>query len=255
MNVLWLLAHPDHRSLTHSLAREGVRHLRDHGHDVTVRDLYAMKWNPVVDADDFSHDPTDRLLVGAVAKHAYRRGKLSADIRAEQELVLASDVLVVQFPLWWHGMPAILKGWFDRVFVNGFAFGVKDPVTGATLRYGDGGLRGRRALVVTTVGAREAAFGPRGIHGELEQVLFPIQHGIFHYTGMEPLPALAVYDADHATEDDYRAAVSRLRQRLATLAETSPVPFRTQAGGDYDDDLVLRPHVAPGVTGLAAHYA
>ncbi|EHR60692.1 NAD(P)H-dependent oxidoreductase [Saccharomonospora cyanea] len=255
MNVLWIVAHPDRRSLTHALACEGVSHLRALGHEVRVRDLYAMKWNPVVDAADFAHDPAERLLVGAAAEDAYRRGRLCEDIRAEQELVRASDVLVVQFPLWWFGMPAILKGWFDRVFVNGFAFGVRDPVTGATLRYGDGGLRGRRAMVVTTVGAREASFGPRGIHGELEQVLFPVQHGIAHYTGMDPLPPMAVYGADRATEGDYQAAVARLRQRLSTLEETDPVSFRTQDGGDYDADLVLRPHVAPGVTGIAAHYA
>lgn len=220
-----------------------------------LRDLYASKWDPVVEADDFDHDPADRLLVGAAAREAHRRGTLSDDIRAEQELVCASDVLLVQFPLWWFGMPAILKGWFDRVFVNGFAFGVRDPDSGAVLRYGDGGLRGRRAMVVTTIGAREASFGPRGIHGELEDVLFPIQHGIFHYTGMDPLPPLAVYGADRATDRDFRAAVTRLRERLSALTEIEPVPFRTQDGGDYDEDLVLRPHVAPGVTGLAAHYA
>ncbi len=252
--MLWIVAHPDRRSLTRALADEGVAHLDELGHDVRVRDLYAMDWNPVVDAADFAHDPAERLLVGEAAKEALRRGTLSDDIRAEQELVRAADVLIVQFPLWWYGMPAILKGWFDRVFVNGFAFGVTDPDTGTVLRYGDGGLRGRRAMIVTTIGAREAAFGPRGIHGELEEVLFPIQHGIFHYTGMDPLPPFAVYGADRATAHDFARAAARLRERLSALADIEPVRFRTQNGGDYDADLVLRPHVAPGVTGLAAHY-
>lgn len=54
-------------------------------------------------------------------------GKLSGDIRREQDKLPRADTLVVQFPLWWFGPPAILKGWFDRLFVQGFAQGVLDP--------------------------------------------------------------------------------------------------------------------------------
>lgn len=255
MNILWLVAHPDARSMTRSLADEGAAHLTELGHDVHMRDLYALNWDPIVAATDFGHDPEERLFVARAAKEAIDAGRLSADIKAEQELVLAADVLVVHFPLWWFGMPAILKGWFDRVFLHGFGFGIKDPETGTTLRYGDGNLRGKRGMVVTSVGAREASFGPRGIHGELEQVLFPIQHGIFHYTGMEALPPLVVYGADRSTEAEYALAAARLKERLSVLGELEPVPFRTQDGGDYDADLVLHPHIAPGATGLAAHVA
>ncbi|WP_028661822.1 NAD(P)H-dependent oxidoreductase [Saccharomonospora saliphila] len=254
MKVLWITAHPDPRSLTAALACEGVRALTGLGHEVRVRDLYAMKWNPVVDAADFDHDPGRRLHVGAAAKQAHREGRLCPEIRAEQDHLRWSDTVVWQFPLWWHGMPAILKGWIDRVFVNGFAYGVTDPATGATLRYGDGGLKGRRALVVTTIGGRESAFGPRGVHGALEDLLFPIQHGISFYAGMAPLAPFAVYGADRSTDSDYAEAAARLRARLASLPEEEPVPFRRQDSGDYDEELVLRPEVAPGRTGLAAHY-
>ncbi len=253
MNVLWVVAHPDSRSLTASLAADGRRMLTGLGHRVRVRDLYAMRWNPVVDAADFDHDPTRRLFVGPAAKGALHRGTLAPEIRVEQEHLRWADTVVLHFPLWWHGMPAILKGWVDRVFVNGFAFGVTDPDTGATLRYGDGGLAGRRALVVTSVGAREAAFGPRGIHGELDEVLFNIQHGLFWYTGMAALRPFTVYAADRTTAEDYAAIRARLRSRLAALPTDEPVDFRHQDGGDYDTDLVLRPEVAPGRTGLAAH--
>lgn len=68
-------------------------------------------------------------------------------------------MLVFQFPLWWAGVPAILKGWFDRVLVQGFAFGLTAP-DGRVRRYGEGGLGGKRALVITTIGARASAFGP-----------------------------------------------------------------------------------------------
>ncbi|PRX51020.1 NAD(P)H dehydrogenase (quinone) [Prauserella shujinwangii] len=255
MNVLWVYAHPEERSLSGALREEGVGTLRGLGHRVRESDLYAMKWNPVVEAADFGLGSEDRLLVGPAARRAHRSGTLSPDIRAEQEKLTWADTVVLQFPLWWLGPPAILKGWVDRVFVNGFAFGVTDPVTGRTRRYGDGGLAGRRALVVVTIGAREASFGPRGIHGDLDGVLFPVQHGLFWYTGMAALPPFAVYGADRATEADYAAAAARLRDRLATLQDTEPVRFRHQDGGDYDDDLVLRPHIAPGVAGPGAHYA
>lgn len=253
MNVLWVLAHPDPRSLTASLAADGRRMLTGLGHEVRVRDLHAMRWNPVVDAADFDHDPARRLFVGPAAKDAVRRGTLAPEIRAEQEHLRWADTVVLHFPLWWHGMPAILKGWVDRVFVNGFAFGVTDPETGAPLRYGDGGLAGRRALVVTGVGARGAAFGPRGIHGDLDEVLFPVQHGLFWYTGMAPLRPFVVAAADRTTAGDYAEIRERLRTRLAALPTEEPVPFRRQDGGDYDDDLVLRPGVAPGRTGIPAH--
>ncbi|MFC4001186.1 NAD(P)H-dependent oxidoreductase [Prauserella oleivorans] len=255
MNVLWVYAHPEQRSLNGSLKEQGLRTLAEQGHAVRVSDLYAMKWDPVVDAGDFGHDPATRLLVGEEARRAYHERSLSPDIVAEQEKLVWADAVVVQFPLWWAGPPAILKGWFDRVFVNGFAFGVKDPATGRTLRYGDGGLAGKRALLVTTIGARRATYGPRGVHGELNDVLFGMQHGIFWYTGMEVLPPFAVYSADRLGSEDFARAAEDLRQRLAALPTAEPIRFRHQDGGDYDDDLVLRPVIAPGQSGIAAHYA
>lgn len=254
MNVLWLFAHPEQRSLNAALKDDGVRTLTELGHQVRVHDLYAMKWDPVVDADDFDHDVGERLLVSKVSKRAHADNRLSADIRAEQEAVRWADTLIVQFPMWWFGMPAILKGWFDRVFVNGFAFGVTDPTTGRARRYGDGGLAGKRAMVLTTIGARESSFGPRGIHGDLCEVLFGVHHGIFWYSGIAALPPLAVYGADRAGEAEFADAADRLRERLAKLEHLPALPFRHENGGDYDADLVLHPHVAPGELGLAAHY-
>jgi NAD(P)H dehydrogenase (quinone) len=84
-------------------------------------------------------------------------------------------------------------------------------------------------------------------------VLFPLLHGTFFYTGMAPLPPLAVHDANHLTDEQYRAAVAGLRRRIADLDATEPIPYRTQNGGDYGEDMVLRPEVARGHTGLGAH--
>ncbi|OLT38479.1 NADPH:quinone reductase [Saccharomonospora sp. CUA-673] len=258
--VLWVHAHPEPRSLGATLAAEGTQALEAAGHSVLASDLYAMRWNPVVEAADFGHDPGSRLHVAAASRRAYERGTLSADIEAEQEKLRRADAVVLQFPLWWLGPPAILKGWLDRVLVAGFGYGVTDPDAGRVRRYGDGLLAGKRGLIVTTIGARESSFGPRGIHGGLEDVLFPLNHGMFWYTGMAALPPLAVYGADRAGEAEVRRARERLRRRLGGLidpadpAAESALPYRSEHGGDYDGDLVLRPDLRPGRSGLDIHY-
>lgn len=253
MQVLWVLAHPDPRSLNGALRYEGVRVLREQGHQVRESDLYAMGWDPVVDHDDFAHDASERLDVLAESERALRSGGLAADIRAEQDKLRWADTVVLQFPLWWFGPPAILKGWFDRLFVQGFAQGVIDPGTGRAMRYGNGGLVGRRALVITTVGANAATTGPRGIHGDINDVLFPMLHGTLWYTGMSVLPPLVINGAVRLTGSDYQAVAARLRERLVSLPTIETIPFRSQDGGDYDERLVLRPDRAPGQEGLRIH--
>jgi NAD(P)H dehydrogenase (quinone) len=233
MNVLWVFAHPEQSSLNGALRDEGLSALTEGGHEYRLSDLYAMKWKAAADRDDAAE---------------------KADVLAEQEKIAWADALVVQFPLWWYGMPAILKGWFDRVFVKGYAYGVRDPDRpGRTLRYGEGKLSGKRALVVVTSGSPEAPLGPRGINGQLDQVLFPLLHGTLWYTGIAALPPAAVYGADRISPGQYAAAVARVRARVAGIEHTEPLDFRSQNGGDYDDALVLRPDLSPGASGLGVH--
>nr|WP_042192312.1 NAD(P)H-dependent oxidoreductase [Kibdelosporangium sp. MJ126-NF4]CEL19104.1 NAD(P)H oxidoreductase YRKL @ Putative NADPH-quinone reductase (modulator of drug activity B) @ Flavodoxin 2 [Kibdelosporangium sp. MJ126-NF4]CTQ95094.1 NAD(P)H oxidoreductase YRKL (EC 1.6.99.-) @ Putative NADPH-quinone reductase (modulator of drug activity B) @ Flavodoxin 2 [Kibdelosporangium sp. MJ126-NF4] len=253
MNVLWVLAHPEARSLNGSLHREGVAALTEAGHAVEVSDLYAMKWNPVVDRDDYGIDD-ERLRVPHASKQAYDSRTLSQDVRAEQAKLDRADLLVMQFPLWWFGVPAILKGWIDRVFVRGYAYGIPDPDRpGGSLRYGTGGLAGKRALAVVTLGTRPEGHQPRGLEGELNDVLFPLLHGTFFYTGMQPLPPVTIYSADRLSEQGYAEVAAELRTRLADAETAAPIPYRTQHGGDYDENFVLLPHIAPTRTGLDAH--
>ena len=189
------------------------------------------------------------------SENALNSGTLSPDISREQEKLLWADTVVFQFPLWWFGPPAILKGWFDRLFVQGFAQTVLDPETGRARRYGDGGLAGRRALVVTTIGAKAATTGPRGIHGNVDDLLFPLLHGTIWYTGMDALAPFVVNSALQVSDTEYRCLADDLTTRLAGLDTESPIAFRTQNGGDYDDHLVLRDEHAPGEAGLRVHYS
>ncbi|MFE0375654.1 NAD(P)H-dependent oxidoreductase [Streptomyces inhibens] len=248
--ILVVSAHPEPRSLNAALTGFAVDHLRAAGHEVRVSDLYAMKWKAPVDADDFPDDAPDRRLhVMAASERATLAGKLSADVAAEQEKVRWSDAVVLQFPLWWFSAPAILKGWIDRVFTAGFGYGPEVPPP-----YSEGVLAGRRALVSVTAGARESSFSDRGIHGRLTDVLHPIQHGLFWFTGMTPLEPFAVYDSNDLPEERFAAAKREYGRRLDGLFTDEPVPFRSLVGGDYGRDMRLLPGVeAPGTDGLDLH--
>ncbi|MBP2367573.1 NAD(P)H-dependent oxidoreductase [Pseudonocardia parietis] len=252
MNVLWVVAHPEPRSLTGVLAADGRAALEEQGHAVRVSDLYAMGWNPVVTGDDYRHPPDERLRVGEASQRAYRAGELPHDVVAEQEKLRWADALVLHFPLWWFGVPAILKGWVDRVFVEGFAYGVRGD-DGRTRRYGDGVLAGTRALVVTSAGGPSPVFGPRGINGHVDDLLFPLLHGTLFYAGAQVLPPLLLAGADRFTDADADRARAELRERLAQIGTATPLAYRPQRGGDYDERLVLLPHLAPGRVGVGVH--
>ncbi|AKS31527.1 NAD(P)H-dependent oxidoreductase [Mycolicibacterium goodii] len=251
MNVFWITAHPEPRSLNGFLKREGQKALRSRGHRVVESDLYAMGWNPVVDAASYGHDPAERLHVATAAKSAHAKGTVSADIRAEQEKLNAADTIVLQFPMWWFGMPALLKGWFDRVWHQGYAYGKRGP-DGEWIGYGDGFLAGKRAMVVVTMGGPAHMFSERGIHGSIEDLLFPIHHGMLFYAGAEVLSPVLIMGSDRYTADDAELALAQLRERLDTLHSATPLPFRTQNGGDYEN-FTLRPGLSPGETGLGMH--
>lgn len=172
---------------------------------------------------------------------------------AEQHKLLAADAVVFQFPLWWFGFPAILKGWVDRVFAYGFAYGYRGA--GNRYRYGDGALAGKRAMLSVTVGGPAEDYGPRGINGPLEHLLFPITHGTLFFAGMDALPTLAVYDAGGLHEAGVVAAKAALAQRMIRLFRDAPIAYRRQNAGAYPDRHTLAPEVAPGLTGIPAHIA
>ncbi|TCN54020.1 NAD(P)H dehydrogenase (quinone) [Rhodococcus sp. SMB37] len=249
-SVLWVHAHPDRTSLNHALFRSGTDRLRCVGHDVMISDLYAQNWNPVLSGADFV-DPVGDTL-SAQQKHATATGGLAADIRREQDAVRVARYIVVQFPLWWYGMPAILKGWFDRVFTNGFAFGVHDE-HGRVVKYGDGGLAGKTLLVVVTAGDRESALGPRGISGSIDHVLWPLLHGTGFYTGMRVLRPHLIASANFIDAQGFDVEEKRLHARLDELDTAPAIDFRALRSGDYDADHVLLPHIPAGEGGPGIH--
>jgi len=257
MNVLLVFAHPEPLSLNAALRDVAVGELEAQGHEVRVSDLYAMDWKAAVDRADFPTLAGDtRLRVAAASGEAVAAAALTTDVTTEQEKLLWADVLILQFPLWWFAMPAILKGWVDRVYAYGFAYGVgehSDLRWGD--RYGEGTLAGKRAMLIVTTGGWEQHYAPRGINGPIDDLLFPINHGILHYPGYDVLPPFVAYRVDRLDEAGFEHVAGRLRERMRTLVTTAPIPYRRQNGGDYlIPTLELRPGIgAQDVTGFALH--
>ena len=162
-----------------------------------------MHWKAVFDECDFpSRADPERLSFVTESGYSYSTWTQPEDIASEQQKLLAADAVIFQFPLWWFGMPAILKGWVDRVFAYGLAYGFKDA--GNRYRYGDGGFKGKRALLSVAVGGPAEDYSARGINGPLEQLLFPITHGTLFFSGMDVLPTYAVYGPAALTRKGWR---------------------------------------------------
>ncbi len=255
MNVLIVYAHPEPRSLNGALKNLAVAHLTARGHVVQMSDLYAMRWKAAADAEDFpARDASARLVYAAASKAAFADGTQSADVAAEQQKLLWADAVVFQFPMWWFSMPAIMKGWIERVFAYGFAYGVGEH--GGERwgdRYGEGTLLGRRAMLSVTIGGREPHYGDRGVNGALDDLLFPIHHGVLFYPGMDVMPPFATYQVDRMREEEWPAVAEAFKTRLDGLFTDAPIPFRRQNGGHYDGQQVLRPGFGHGSSGARLH--
>lgn len=253
-SALWVTAHPRAESLNGLLFREGVEALSTR-YEVATSDLYAQDFNPVLgdgDLGDLAGVPGN---LAQQAGKSYAAGQLPPEVQAEQAKLAAAELLILQFPLWWYGPPAILKGWFDRVLTDSFAYGDLDPELGIPRRYGDGGLTGRRALVVVTAGEDDRTIGPRGLSGDLDTLLFPITHGVLWYTGIETLDLHVVYDADTLDPARTEQEVKRLRERLGSLDAETPRRFRSLRDGDYRGTRALRADILPGRTDFGIHLA
>lgn len=254
MRYFIVYAHPEPRSLNGSLKDAAVQALTVAGHDVKVSDLYAMGFKAQADAQDFpARDPTERLIYHRASNEAFASGQQRSDVVQEQEKLFWADAVVLQFPLWWFSVPAILKGWIDRVFVNGLAIGVPKEGTKQWLRYGEGRFAGKRAMLAVTTGGREGQFSERGINGPIDDLLFPLNHGLFHYTGMEALPPFVAFQTVRTTPEDFEQMQARYIERLLNVWHDQPIPYRFENGGDYDSVGVLRVGIGSGRSTLGLH--
>ena len=233
MQILIVHAHEEHHSFNAAMKNLAVATLEEQGHRVVVSDLYGMKFKAVADGEDFLERRDKSYLKRQMEeKAAMELGTLAHDIVIEQQKLLAADLVILQFPLWWFGLPAILKGWVDRVMTMGFAYG-------AGMRYDQGGLKGRRAMLALTTGGPESTYTDTGMSGSMDQILFPIQHGILYFCGLQPLPPFVAYGPAHQSDEQRRAELARYHQRLLARDTLEPLPVHPLA--HYDERGQLRP--------------
>jgi NAD(P)H dehydrogenase (quinone) len=213
MNVLYVYAHPEPRSFNCALKDMAMLTLIRVGHDVKASNLYAIKFKAVLDPADFRiranpdfFDPAGEQMHGVATR------SLAPDILEEIEKIAWADLIIFQFPIWWSYMPAILKGWIDRVFIQGFVVDLRDGRV-----YDRGLLKGKSAMIVATCGSPEKMYTKGGIHGDLREHLSIITHNIFEFTGMTVLPSFIVYNVPAMTKEEGERQLDRYRQVLEVL--------------------------------------
>ena len=229
MNVLIVFAHNEPRSFNAAMKDLSVSTLEAAGHAVQVSDLYAMGFNPVASAADFSERANPDYLVYALEqRHAYGKGALAPDIAAEVDKVKWADLIIFNFPIYWYGMPAIMKGWIDRVFISGLCYGGRRI-------YDRGGLKGKSALLAISLGGQAHMFGPGAVHGELEVMLQPILRGMLAYVGLRVLPPYVAYHVPYLEEAERRSILEGYGLHLQGLDQLEPLRFPSL--DDFDETL------------------
>jgi len=146
MNCLIIYSHPNPKSFNHAILETLTRALQSNKNEVRIRDLYAMKFDPVLKAKDF------QLM---------NEKKAASDVLREQDYVRWADVLIFIFPVWWNSLPAIARGYIDRVLSVGFAY-TQDA---------KGLLPGKKVLVIATMNAPQAACERMGVFKAMDMTI------------------------------------------------------------------------------------
>jgi NAD(P)H dehydrogenase (quinone) len=159
MKHLIIYSHPNPKSFNHAILETYRATLAQKWHEVRLRDLYALNFDPTLSAKDFE------LLM---------KGMAAPDVQEEQTHIRWADVLTFIFPIWWTGLPAKVKGYIDRVFSHGFAFQVDK-----------GGIKGllgeKKVVVLNTTGTPQNIYQASGMFKSLNQT---IGDGIFRFCAM-----------------------------------------------------------------------
>ncbi|MEV4002401.1 NAD(P)H-dependent oxidoreductase [Actinomadura sp. NPDC049753] len=203
-------AHPEPRSFSTAQMTTAAQALREAGYRVDVLDLYSDAWAPTLARDDFP--PVEgHFKPQAEQMRAVREGTLDATVQAHLDRLLAADLLVLSFPLWWFSLPAILKGWVDRVFAMGAVFG------GDYGLFGDAALAGKRAMLLFTTGGPSEMFQP-GVFGSMDDFLFHIRRGMLEFVGYRVLDPVVTYGPAHMTDQERAAALEAVRESVTLIA-------------------------------------
>lgn len=239
-DALIVLAHPEPKSYNSHLARLAHDTLLKAGARVETSDLYAMRFEPQEEARHFSvRADAERFDASLEQRFSFERGTLPDAVRAEVDKILRAELVLLQFPLWWFGMPAMLKGWMDRAIVYGGLY--------SSSRTHDRGVcRGKRVLMCVTTGSSEAACSFNGREGDTRLQLWPALYTM-RYIGFTVLQPFVIHGvrsgltgaAADAANAQLRKDEDRFVTMLQNLNDVPLIPFN--ADSDFDETGRLRP--------------
>jgi NAD(P)H dehydrogenase (quinone) len=217
MNVFIVYWHPEPESFNHAMMETARKTFSDAGHAVRVSDLRAMGFDPVSDRRNFTtvHDAAF-LKLQLEEMHATEHSGFSAELETEMRKLEWCDLMIWQFPLWWFGLPAVFKGWVDRVFAMGRTYG-------AGRFYETGVFGGKRALVSLTTGGPEDAYRRGGFNGDLDAILRPIHRGMLQFVGFQVLQPQVVYAPARMPESQRQEQLEGYASRLRNIDGEKPI--------------------------------
>ncbi|MDE5052712.1 NAD(P)H-dependent oxidoreductase [Niallia taxi] len=190
MNHLVVYAHPNPESFNHAILETVVQSLQGKGHVVTVRDLYAIGLDPVLKFDG--------------------KGEVSQEVITEQEFISKADAVTFIYPIWWTGMPAILKGYIDRVYSYGFAYQYN----------AEGGidklLSGKKGLIINTHGTPKEIYDSIGM---TEALIKTSTTGVFEFCGIESVGHLTFGSVPSVDDTARKEMLEEIKNEVNSLFE------------------------------------
>ena len=240
MHAHFVLAHPEPRSFNAHLVNEGKAALEAEGWSVSVSDLYAMGFDPC-ERPEFYPDRVspDRFDVQSEQRHASTGHTLPDVVLGEIAWLDKADLLVLQYPMWWHLPPAILKGWFDRVFAYG-------EVYAGQKRFEKGRFVGKKAMISVTLGTSRETYEFDGRSGDIDLMLWPVNFSLA-YGGFEVLAPFEAYGVEgglrYSDPTEIEARLRRIavafRRELTSVDQREILPFNKMA--DWGADGRIKP--------------
>ncbi len=214
-NILIVYAHHEPTSFTSAMKNVAVEVLSHQGHQVVVSDLYAEGFNPTAQKWDFVTTSGDHFNYMLEQKHAAKLGMtFSPDILGEINKLKAADLTILVTPIWWFGVPAILKGWFDRVLAMGVTW------DGGKI-YEQGLMLGKQAMIIGSAGGPAAYYKPDGKHkADINNVLHPINHGTLAFCGFNVHEPFVTFNTLGLDQEGRAKVLSDLQFRLTHVFDS-----------------------------------
>lgn len=236
--VLIVSAHPEPKSFSAAMAHTTADVLKAGGAEVRHSDLYAMGFNPVASSDDFgARKNLDYLNYAIEQRFNTEQGAFAEDIARELEKLLWCDLLILNFPVWWCSVPAILKGWIDRVLVSGLCYGGRRF-------YDHGGMVGKRAMLAFSIGARAHMFADDGVHGAIDLMMRPLQQGTLAYIGFSVLPSFIAWHVPYLAPEARREILEDYAVYLRRLDDLTPLATPSLEGFDREFNRIAATELA-----------